>query len=87
MGLYSPNNLLSTQILKQRVMEKQERRSECTTKLSYTLCMADVPKVPQYRTKEVIRKYSKHYRARRATSHHLPSHQLQSQRTLLLRLT
>ena len=35
----------------------------------------------------IWKRQSKHYRTKRATSHHLPSHQLQSQRTLLLRST
>ena len=53
--------------------EKEERTYD-ETLLYLEVCMADVLKVPQCRTKGVIRKRSKHYRARRATSYHASSY-------------
>ena len=60
---YSPNNLQSNRILRQRVMEKQ-RRSACTTKTLQYLMHGRYPEGSSKQDKGVIRKRSKHYRAR-----------------------
>ena len=59
---YSPNNLQSNRILRQRVMEKEEERMYNKT-LQY-LMHGRYPEGSSKQDKGVIRKRSKHYRAR-----------------------
>ena len=68
-------------------MEKTEEEQMYDETLLYLICKCKYPESASKQYKGVIRKHSKHYTTRRATSHHLPSLQLPCKRTLLLRLT